>query len=272
MTSLAGFQPTRSDLTDQPGSELPLRPRRGRRIAIATTAFLACALPTVFTVNITRMLVVGENPDHRFHQATGQGLVLFALWLVPLIGLLRAGWQGRRPSTALGWQHLTFVATGVICSIIAPGGGAPILTAVVAVTGALVWMVLPRRPRLRARVQLHPVLAPVALLGSAVLLPYAVDQLAAQNAVTSGHHAINPHLFDMAWLATTVVVLAVVAALLPPARHLTAWFAACTVATGAAGLAFGEGRTWSLLVLGAGLLAGVSWALTRRSELVRSTS
>jgi hypothetical protein len=269
MTSLAGFQPTQQ-LIHQPTH--PTRPRRRRRVAIAATAFLACALPTVFTVNITRMLVVGENPDHRFHQATGQGLILFALWLVPILGLLRAGWQGRRPSTALGWQHVVFVGAGVACSIIAPGGGAPFLTAVIAGTGVLVWTALPKRPQLRTRVQLHPALAPAALLGAAVLLPYTVDQLAAQNAVTSGHHAINPHLFDMAWLAACLVVLAFVAALLPAARHLMAWFASCASVIGVAGLAFGEDQTWSLLVLGVGLLAGAARVLSRRSELTRSAS
>jgi hypothetical protein len=247
-------------------------PRPRRRAAIATAAFLACALPTVFTVNITRMLLVGENPEHRFHQVTGQGLILFVLWLLPLTGLLRAGWRGERPSTALGWQHLVFVVTGVLCSVIAPGGGAPFLTAVVALTGALVWAALPKRPLLRARVQLHPALAPAALLGAAVLLPYSVDQLAAQNAVAGGHHAINPHLFDMAWLALCLVVLAIAAALLPVARHLMVWFAVATSALGVAGLAFGEDRTLSLTVLGVGVLAGAAWLSTSRAGSSRSAS
>ncbi len=280
MTSLTGSQPTTPQPTDptttaveaSPARQVQSKPRRRRRVAIAAVAFVSCAMPAVFTVNITRMLIVGENPDHRFHQVTGQGLILFALWLVPIIGMLRAGWKGQRPSTALGWQHLAFVVTGVVCSIVAPGGGAPLLTGIIAGTGALVWAVLPERPRLRTRIQLHPALAPVALLGAALLLPYTVDQLAAQNAATSGHHAINPHLFDMAWLAACLVVLAVIAALLPAGRDLMAWFAAGTFATGAAGLAFGEDGTWSLLVLGVGLLAGVAWAFARRAELTRSAS
>lgn len=275
MTPSTGVQPTHAtSTTHEPAGtpQPPDRPRARRRVALAASAFLACALPTVFTVNITRMLVVGENPDHRFHQVTGQGLLLFALWLVPLIGLVRAGWSGRRPSTALGWQHVAFVLTGVICSLLAPGGGAPFLTVVVAVTGALVWISLPKRPRLRGRLQLDPVLAPVALLGAALLLPYAADQVAAQNAVTHGHHAVNPHLFDMAWLAACLVVLAAAAAVLPAARHLMVWFAASTTVVGVAGLALGEDGTWSLLVLGIGCLAGIARVLTRRSEPVRSSA
>lgn len=266
MTSTTGPAPT--SILDHPttSSEVPTRPRRGRRAAIAAAGVLACALPTVFTINISRMLLVGELSDHRFHQATGQGLVLFALWLVPLVGLLRAGWQGRRPASALGVWHLAFVTTGVACAAVAPGGGAPFLVGVIAVTGALVWAVLPRRPRLRRRLQLHPVLAPVALLGAAVLLPYVADQLAAQNAATSGHHAHNPHLFDMAWMSLSLVALAVLAAVLPSARRLGCWFALFTVATGAAGLAFGEDASRSWTTLGVGALAGIGWALTRRDR------
>lgn len=246
--------------------EVPTRPGRGRRTAIAAAAFAACALPTVFTINISRMLLVGELADHRFHQATGQGLVLFVLWLVPLAGMLRAGWQGRRPSSALGLWHLSFVATGVVCAAIAPGGGAPFLVGVVVVTGALVWAVLPRRPRLRRPVRLHPLLAPVALLGAALLLPYVVDQLAAQNAATGGHHAQNPHLFDMAWMSLCLVVLAALAALLPSTRRLASWFAVLVGVTGAAGLAFGEDATRSWLTLGVGALAGLAGVLARRDR------
>jgi hypothetical protein len=72
----------------------PTRPGRARRTALAAAGFLACALPVVFTVNISRMLVVGELSDHRFHQLTGQGLLLFVLWLGGLVPLLRAGWSG----------------------------------------------------------------------------------------------------------------------------------------------------------------------------------
>lgn len=248
------------------------RPSTVRRVALAAAAFVSCAMPVVFTANITRMLLTGVDTDHRFHQATGQGLVLFALWLGPLLGMVRAGWQGRRPASALGWQHLLFGATGLVCSAIAPGGGAPFLTGVITVTGVLLWLGLPRRPRLKVTVQVHPVLAPVALVGAAVLTPYAVAQLAAQNDVTSGYHAVNPHLFDMGWLALCLVGCALVAALSPVLRGLMTWFAACTGALGAAGLAFGQPAGWSVLVLGVGLVAGAAATLTRRGERTRTAS
>jgi hypothetical protein len=235
-----------------------------RRTALVASGLLACALPTVFTVNISRMLLTGVESDHRFHQLTGQGLVLCALWLVPLLGLLRAGWRGERPSTALGYQHLGFVLTGVLCATVSQGGGAPMLMAVIGVPGALVWLALPQRPTLRARVEIHPFLAPVAMLSSALFVPYAVGQLQLQNAAT-GYHAQNPHLFDMAWMVSTVMVLALVSALLPAARHLAGWVAGASVTLGVAGLVLGEGTGWSLAALGLGLAAALGWRLTRQA-------
>jgi hypothetical protein len=249
---------------------LPTTPSRGRRVAIAITGFLTCAMPAVFAFNVARMLLTGAESDHRFHQVTGQGLLLCALWLGALVPLVRAGWQGRRPSTAPGLRHLAFVATGAICATFADGGGAPILLAVIGIPGALLWLALPKRPRLRSAIEIDPVLAPVALLAAAFLTPYVVSQLDLQNATTSGYHSENPHYFDMAWLAGTLTVLAVLSALLPAARSLLVWVAGSTVVLGVAGLCFGEGVTWSLLALGLGVLAGAG--ATVRGSLGRRSS
>ena len=242
------------------------RPGRVRRIFLAAAAFLTCALPLVFTVNITRMLVTGVESDHQFHQATGQGLVLFVLWLGALVPLIRAGWRGDRPSVAAGYRHLAFVVVGAVCAALAPGGGAPILVGVIAVTGVLLWWALPQRPELRGTFEVHPVLMPVALLITAVLVPYAIDQLRLQNAATTGHHSQNPHLFDMAWLVIVVMVLALVGALVREARGAFAWVGGCLAATGTAGLVFGEPVVWSGAVLALGMVAGLAAAETRKTR------
>lgn len=250
MTSLIGSaEPTATSPVP------PSRPSLPRRVALVLAGVLTCTLPIVFGVSLTRMLVTGELPDHRFHQVTGQGLVLVALWLLPILVLLRAGWRGRRPGTAAGWQHLLLVTAGAACAAAAPVGGAPILIGVVLVGGVALWAALPERPGVRTPLALDPLLAPVALATSALLLPYAVDQLVLQNAAT-GHHAANPHLFDMAWVAVVVTGYAVLAAVAPAARALAAWSAACLVVLGAAGLAFGEGAGWSTALLALGALGG----------------
>lgn len=247
-----------------PSTTRAARPGRGRRAVLAVVGLLNCALPTVFTINITRMLMTGELSDHRFHQATGQGLILFALWLLPILSMLRAGWQGRRPSTAAGYLHLVLIVLGVVCAALAPGGGAPFLVGIIALTGALLWLALPQRPQLRGPVQIDPLLAPIALTGSALLLPYAADQIGLQNAAT-GHHAQNPHYFDMAWISVTLTSLAFLAALKPALRVLGVWFGAGLVVLGTAATAFGENLTWSLAVLTLGLVSTVVGIVRRRS-------
>ncbi|WP_296604757.1 hypothetical protein [Nocardioides sp.] len=234
-----------------------VRPGRWRRAGIAVAGLLACALPTMFTVNITRMLLVGELSEHRFHQLTGQGLLLFALWLGGLVPLLRAGWSGARPSATAGLLHVVFVVTGCVCSLAAPGGGAPFLTGVIAVTGALVWLAIPVRPRLRLEVRPHPLLTPVALAAAAVATPYVLDQVALQNAAT-GHHAQNPHFFDMAWLVSTLVVLGVAAAVLPAARVLAVLAGAGLAWTGSIGLVLDADRG----AMGAAVAVGVILAVS----------
>jgi hypothetical protein len=241
----------------------PSRPGPARRTAVAITGFLTCALPVVWTVNISRMLLTGVESEHRFHQATGQGLILLALWLGAVVPLVRAGWAGRRPSTRAGLQHVTFVLAGAICAGAATGGGAPALMGLIAVTGALLWCALPSRPRLRGVLRIDPVRTPFALALTAFLVPYSIDQLQLQNAA-HGYHAQNPHMFDMAWMATTVTVLALLAAVHSGARTSMAWVAGSCLALGTAGLAFGEGVTWSAVVLGFGLLAAVLNDLPRR--------
>ena len=239
------------------------KPGKLRRAGLVVAGFLACALPTVWTISLSRMLLVGELDEHRFHQLTGQGLVLTALWLGGLVPLLRAGWSGRRPSSAAGMLHLTFIGTGAACAVAATGGGAPALMVVAAITGALVWLALPVRPRLRLPVHVDPLLAPLALVAAAISTPYVLDQIALQNAAT-GHHAQNPHFFDMAWLVCILVVLGVLAAVFPPVRKLGVVAGAGLAWTGAMGLLLGADRPFTGFALAIGVaMVGVS---ARRSR------
>jgi hypothetical protein len=247
-----------------------VHPGRLRRTALAATGLLACALPVVFTVNLTTALVGGELIEHRFHQLTGQGLLLCALWLGGLLPLLRAGWAGRRPSAVAGVLHAVVAATGAACAVAAPGGGAPILVGVLAVTGALLWTALPTLPRLRLRVQVHPVLAPLWLVAAAPTMPYVLDQVALQNAAT-GHHAGNPHFFDMAWLALALVTLGVLGATVPALRLLGLVAGAGMAWTGTAGTVLGADRPWTVLALVVGTCSLVLPALVgRRSDRARA--
>ena len=242
------------------------RPSRRRRAALLVAAVVGCLLPTVWTANFIRMLATGELADHRFHQLTGQGLLLTSLWLGALVPMLVAGWRGRRPATAPALLHLAFVGVGTACAIAAPQGGALELMGLIGVTGTVVWLALPRRARLRSAVDVAPLSLAPALLASAVVAPYAVDQIALQH-VATGLHADNPHFFDMAWLTLVLAVVGVLGALLRPARALQAVSGAGLAATGVAMLVLGEGTTTGTLFTVSGLLLAAAWALSSRRAL-----
>jgi hypothetical protein len=243
------------------------RPGRARRAALLVAGVVGCLLPTVWTVNFIRMLATGELADHRFHQLTGQGLLLTSLWLGALVPMLVAGWRGRRPSTAPAVLHLSFVVVGTACALAAPQGGARELMALIGATGTLVWLALPRRARLRGPVDVSPLSLAPALLASAVVTPYALDQIALQH-VATGLHAADPHFFDMAWMTLVLAVVGLLGALLRRARVLLAVSGAGLAATGIAMLALGEPTTTGTLFTGAGLLLAAAWALTSRREVV----
>jgi len=226
------------------------RPSIGRRALVAGAGILACALPFVFMVNLGRMLLVGELSSHRFHQLTGQGLLLLVLWLAGLVPQLRAGWAGRAPRPWSVLAHLAFVVTGLVCTVAAPLGGAPFLLGVIVLTGLLVQAVLPFRGRLRdLEVRVAPAALTASLTFAAVAAPYVVQQLRLQHAAT-GHHAANPHFFDMAWLVCALVALALVSAFAVAGRALLVWAAGGTALIGIAMLAFsqGAGTGWAFLL------------------------
>lgn len=242
-------------------------PSRPRRAAILGAAVVACALPAVWTVNLSRMLATGDLAEHRFHQLTGQGLLLIALWLGSLVPMLLAAWRGRRPGGAPALLHLSFVAVGTACALAAPQGGARELMAVIAGTGVVVWLALPLRARLRTRTDVAPVSLALALLAAAVVAPYAVDQIALQHAAT-GHHAQNPHYFDMAWFTLVLALVGVQGALLPTARALQAVAGAGLAATGAAMLALDQGIITGTLFTVVGALLAAAWFVTSRHEVL----
>ena len=92
-----------------PLDRTPVRPTVARRVGLAAAGLFACLLPTVWTAGTVAELVTGAERDHLFHQFTGQGLLLGALWLGGLLPLLIAAWRGVRPSPVAAALHLAVV-------------------------------------------------------------------------------------------------------------------------------------------------------------------
>ena len=252
------------------------RPSGVRRAALLGAGFLACAVPAVFAVNLSRMLLLGELPGHRLHQLTGQGLLLVALWLAGLVPQLQAGWAGRAPRPSAVLLQLGFVVSGVLCTMAAPLGGAPFLLGYIVVTGLLVQLALPVREWLRnLSVRVAPAGLTASLVLAAVAAPYVVAQLELQHAAT-GHHATNPHYFDMAWLVASFAALALVAAVVVQARSLLLWAGGGVLLTGTAMVALQAGVGTGAAFIATGLALVAAHALERRrapqEELVAAPS
>jgi hypothetical protein len=190
--------------------------------------------------------------------------MLSALWLGGLLPLLVAGWRGVRPSAAAGLAHLAVVLGAGVAAALAPGNGGALVAGIAALTGALVWVALPRRPRL-AVAGLDPVLAPLALGAAALYAPFVLSEAALQRAFAD-EHAEFSHYFDMAWIGVILVALAVAAALVPAARRLAVVAMLGTLAVGAARYALTPDATWSLVAVGLGVVGALATAarLARR--------
>jgi len=211
-------------------------------------------------IGVVGELVTGAERDHLFHQLTGQGLLLSALWLGAVVPLLVAGWRGARPSPAAGLAHVAVVVGAAVAAALAPGNGGAIVAAIVLVTGALVWVALPQRPVLAVS-GLDPVLAPLALAAAALFAPFVVSEAALQRGFAD-EHAEFSHYFDMAWISVTLVVLALAAAVVPSARRLALVAMLGTLVVGATRFLLTPEATWSLLAIGLGVL-GAAAALAR---------
>jgi hypothetical protein len=244
--------------------------RRGpsvpRRAAVAVTGLLACALPVVWGCATAVELATGVQADHRFHQVTGQGLLLSALWLGGLVPLVRAGLRGRRPSTSAALHALAFLTATVLAAALVPAD-LGLVAVITAGTTGLLWLALPVRPRLRGAWSggLDLALAPAALLTAALVAPFALGQADLQHA-GADEHAELTHYVDMAWVVLAIAALAAVAALCGAARSLSVWASAGLVVTGAARAAFTPDVTWSSLAVALGT-AGLLLAAARRAAV-----
>lgn len=258
MTSTTSTTPTAIPTT---ALEELRRPGRGRRTALYATTALAALVPTVWGIGVTVELATGTQRDHLFHQLTGQGLLLTAFWLTPVVLLARAGLRGRRPSTAVGLHHLGVMATGLLAGVVAPQAGGLFAGLVAAVTGALLWLALPLRPQLRP-VRLDLVLAPVAVLTAALVTPFVLGEIDLQHAM-GDEHAELAHNFDMAWVCLTAAASAAAAALSPAARRLAVAAGLGLAWIGATRWLVTDETTWSLLAVLLGLAGAAAGA--RRS-------
>ncbi|WP_336923490.1 hypothetical protein [Aquipuribacter sp. SD81] len=268
VTPASHTRPTTAPAPAGPGR----RPTVLRRAALVVTTALASLFAVVWGATTVAQLVTGRESDHLFHQVTGQGLLLSALWLGAVLPLTVAGWRGRAPSAAAVLHTVGFLLAAVTASAMAPVAGGPMVTGVAVVTVALLWWALPVRPHVRSLRALRPALDPVAAPVVAVLgwlhVTFAVSESAVQRAMAD-EHATMAHNFDMAWVSLTVVLAGLAAVLVPGARRLLAVAGAGSVVIGASRFLITDDVWWSLAATACGAVALLLACVARRERTPR---
>lgn len=261
-SSTPGTKPsTDSDVTTRDADR---RPSALRRTGVALATVIASAPPVVWGLGTAVEMITGQERDHLFHQIIGQGLLLSALWLAALWPLTRAGWRGRRPSTAAGLHTVAFTAATLVAAALAPQNGGGFVSTFVLVTVGLLWLAIPRRPRLRGiTTGIDPVAAPVVALLAALHVHFAIAEAALQRAMGDEHAAMS-HNYDMALVSLALVLLGVAGAVVPAARRLLLWTMLGSVAVGASRFLITGDTWWSLAVAGLGVIGAVAAVLTTR--------
>jgi hypothetical protein len=174
----------------------------------------------VWGIGVVVELVTGAERDHLFHQVTGQGLLLSALWLGGLWPVAAAGWRGRAPSASAALRLLAFLAAAVVTAVLTPGAGGALVSGFAVVTSAMLWLALPARtPLRRPTLELDPLGLPVVATLASFLVPFSVSEAGLQRAMLD-EHAEYAHNYDMALVSLTLVMLGLAAATVPAARRL----------------------------------------------------
>ena len=247
-----------TDISTPVAIEPVRRPSRLRRAGLVAAGFLACALPAVWTISITRMLRTASSTSTASTSSPARGCCS------PRSG--SAAWSAAprrlvRPPPVLGRRSAPPDLHG---DRRRPRGRRPRRRCarprrVVVVTGALLWLALPVRPRLRLPVQVDPLLTPLALVAAAVATPYVLDQVALQNAATGSPRA-EPALLRHGLAGHILVVVGILGAVLPAVRRLGIVAGAGLAWTGAMGVLLGADRPWTVAMLVLGVAMTVAAA------------
>jgi hypothetical protein len=179
-------------------------------------------------------LVSPDQAPHAFHNPIVASL-LIVLSAPPLIAIARAPERPIRPLVVLAAIGVAALATMAMALTIDP------FTLPFVVLVAVLWAVA--TDRADAFPAGAPSVAMLALsaLAAAALGPYAVAQAELQRTDQVSEHAAFFHWVEMAFYATAIPLLGLLAGLRPAAYRMAAWCAAVALAIlGIASLVYGE--------------------------------
>jgi hypothetical protein len=177
-------------------------------------------------------IVNPAQEPHAFHNAVVASL-LIVLSAPPVIAIARSPERAIRPLVILAVVGVAALATMAVA--LTPD---PFTLPFVVLVGVL-WALVPARSGAFPEGRPSMPLLALAVVGLLAAAPYALEQAGLQRSDHASEHAAFFHWVEMAFYATAIPLLALLAALRPRAYRAAAWASAVALAIlGAASLAF----------------------------------
>jgi hypothetical protein len=236
-----------------------------RLTAMRAIAWLLAAVGVAFGLFTIVFGIVGPDQEiHAVHNAVVASL-LVVLTAPPMIAVARAPDRALRPLVILA--ALTVAGLSAMAVALTPD---PFILPVLVLIGVL-WWLAPTRDDAVPPGRISLVMLGLVIAGAVLLLPFAIEQAGLQRTDRTSDHAAFYHWVEMAFTATGIVLVGLVAAVRPAAFGMATWSAGLALAIlGAASVLFAQHASalaapwsWAALVGGLAFIGVGEWE-TRR--------
>jgi hypothetical protein len=239
-----------------------------RLSAMRYIAWLLAAVGVVFGLFTIVFGIVGPDQEiHAVHNAVVASLLL-VLTAPPMIAVARDPGRAIRPLVILA--ALTVAGLAAMAVALTPD---PFILPVLVLIGVL-WWLAPSREGAVPPGRMSLVMLGLVIAGALLLLPFAVEQAGLQRTDRTSDHAAFYHWVEMAFTATGIVLVGLVASVRPAAFRMATWTAGLALAIlGAASLLFAQHASaltapssWAALIGGLVFIAVGEWEARRTSR------
>lgn len=224
-----------------------------RLTAMRAIAWLLAAVGVAFGLFTIVFGIVGPDQEiHAVHNAVVASL-LIVLTAPPMIAVARAPDRALRPLVILA--ALTVAGLSAMAVALTPD---PFILPVLVLIGVLWWLV-PTREGAVPPGRMSLVMLGLVIAGAVLLLPFAFEQAGLQRTDRTSDHAAFYHWVEMAFTATGIVLVGLVAAVRPAVFRMASWSAGLALAiVGVASVLFAQHPSaltapWSWVALVGGL-------------------
>jgi hypothetical protein len=240
-----------------------------RLSAMRAVAWLLAAVGIGFGLFTIVFGIVGPDQEiHAVHNAVVASLLL-VLTAPPMVAVARAPERALRPLVIL--LALTVAGLAAMAVALTPD---PFILPVLVMIGVL-WWLAPTREGAIPPGRMSLVMIGLVTASAVLLLPFAVEQAGLQRTDRTSDHAAFYHWVEMAFTATGIVLVGLVAAVRPAAFRMATWTAGLALLVlGAASVLFSQHASaladpwcWAALLGGPAFIAVGEWEARRSAPL-----